>query len=278
MQDKLKILFATDFSKGSKVALKTIKLLQNKFSTEIYLLSVVESALGNWLRSGLYYKEAVKRLQSWKRQIKPSANNKKSFVEIGNPAEIILQVAKKNKIDLILLGDRARDASSRYQTGHTIESVVRFANKPVWICKHSKIKSILCGVDGSSHSKKSLKYAIDLAQRYKAKLTLIHAMPSYLPPFGMSERIIKQEEEKFKEDIKKKINKFIKVFDFSGIKHEILFQWGIPGNVLLDHAEDFDVDLIVIGAKGHSKLFHLFIGSTAEKIIRYTPSSLLVVR
>lgn len=38
------------------------------------------------------------------------------------------------------------------------------------------------------------------------------------------------------------------------------------------------VDYSVVGAKGHSKLHQVLMGSTAEKILRYSPCSLLVAR
>ena len=94
----------------------------------------------------------------------------------------------------------------------------------------------------------------------------------------MSDLEIKKCEEESNQEESKKLDAFLKRFDFSGIKMEKHFTPGIPANVVLDRAEDFDHDLIVVGAKGRSLLHHVLIGSTAEKILRYAPCSLLVVR
>jgi len=42
--------------------------------------------------------------------------------------------------------------------------------------------------------------------------------------------------------------------------------------------EDGDFDMIVVGYKSHSKLSELFVGSTAAKIARYAPCSVLIHR
>ena len=94
----------------------------------------------------------------------------------------------------------------------------------------------------------------------------------------MSDLEIKKCEEESNQEESKKLDAFLKRFDFSGIKMEKHFTPGIPAHVVLDRAEDFDHDLIVVGAKGRSLLHHVLIGSTAEKILRYAPCSLLVVR
>jgi len=277
MRDRLNILFATDFSLGSKIALKTLKLLQKKYQINVFLIHAVESFWKNWVSEGLYQKEAMQRLQSWQKEYSKK-ELKKLYTKIGNPADSILDLARKTKANLILMGGKVTEETSRYKTGTAIESVVRSATKPVWICQRDKLSKILCGVDGSPSSAKALQFAMDLSKRFSAELCIIHALPSYLPAFGMTERTIKREEEKFKVEDTNKIKKFLDGFNLKKIQAETQFQWGAPANVILDHAEDFNYDLIVIGAKGHSMLHHVLIGSTAEKVLRYAPCSLLVVR
>lgn len=278
MRDKINILFATDFSLGSKIALKTLKLLQKKYQTNVSLIHVVESFWKDWVSDGLYQKEAMQRLHAWQKEYSKEDESKKLYTKVGNPADNILDVAQKIKANLILIGGKVTEETSRYKTGTAIESVVRSATSPVWICQRDKISKILCGIDGSSSSAKALQFAIDLSKRFSAELCILHALPSYLPAYGMTERTIKREEEKFKVENTNKIKKFLELFSLKKIKTETHFQWGAPANIILDHAEDFNYDLIVIGAKGHSMLHHVLIGSTAEKVLRYTPCSLLVVR
>ena len=197
---------------------------------------------------------------------------------MGNPAEFILRTAKKAKSNLIVLGKKAHRESARYRSGTTIESVVRHAKIPVLVCKKQKIKKVICGIDGSDASKRALLYAIDLCHHVGASLHIIHALPAYLPAFGMSKRAVHKEEGKFKTESIKKINQLLAHIRFHQIDYDLMFQDGKASEVILDLAEDHDYDLIVVGAQGHSLLRHLLIGTTTEKILRYTPCSLLVVK
>ena len=275
---KLRILLAIDFSLSSRTAFNTLKLIQKKYKTDAFLIHVVDSFWKNWNSSGLYEKEAMQRLQHWQKKFSRSVTIKKMYVKVGNPADNIIEESHKIKANLIVLGGKVSEESSRYKTGVTIESVVRSATKSVWICRKDKISKILCGIDGSPSSRKALQFAIELSRQYSAKLCIIHALPSYLPAFGMPERTVKKDEEKFKIEYTNKINKFLGEFNFKKVKYQLLAQWGVPANILLDHAEDYGFDLIIIGAKGHSILHHVLLGSTAEKILRHSPCSLLVAR
>lgn len=276
---ELKILFATDFSSNSKTAMQFIKKMGGLYKIELTLIHVIQSFWKDWFSSGEYQKEASQRLITWQSELTETNQIKTPIVEHGNPAEVILQNADNKRINLILLGSRASQQGGRYKTGSTIENVARSAKKSVFICKNNDISKILCGIDGSEASATALEFAMDLARRFSASLCIVSALPSCeCNPLGMSDRQIKKCEEKSYQEEITKLDAFLKRFDFSGIKMEKHFTPGIPANVVLDRAEDFDHDLIVVGAKGHSLLHHVLIGSTAEKILRYAPCSLLVVR
>ena len=277
--DDLKILFASDFSPNSKNALQFIKNLDDLYSIELTFIHVIQSFWKDWFVSGEYKKEAIQRLVSWQSDLPEKLQTQKPIIEYGNPADVILQHSQGKKINLILLGSRAAHDSGRYKTGSTIENVARYAKKSVFICKNNTVSKILCGIDGSEASASALQFAMDLARRFSASLSIVSALPSCeCNPLGMSDREIKKCEEESNQEESKKLDEFLKRFDFSGITMEKHFIPGVPANVVLDRAEDFNHDLIVVGAKGHSLLHHVLIGSTAEKILRYAPCSLLVVR
>ncbi len=276
---ELKILFATDFSPNSKTAMQFIKKMGGLYKIELTLIHVIQSFWKDWFVSGEYQKEASQRLITWQSELTETSQIKTPIVEYGNPADVILQNAANKRINLILLGSRAAQHGGRYKTGSTIENVARYAKQSVFICKNNTVSKILCGIDGSEASARALQFAMDLALLFSASLGIVSALPSCeCNPLGMSDRQIKKCEEKSYQEEITKLDTFLKRFDFSGIKMEKHFTPGIPANVVLDRAEDFNHDLIVVGAKGHSLLHCVLIGSTVEKILRYAPCSLLVVR
>ena len=55
-------------------------------------------------------------------------------------------------------------------------------------------------------------------------------------------------------------------------------RFGRAYKIICETAEKQKADLIVIGTHGFTGLRHLFLGSTAERVIRHAPCSVLVVR
>jgi nucleotide-binding universal stress UspA family protein len=53
---------------------------------------------------------------------------------------------------------------------------------------------------------------------------------------------------------------------------------GHPAQELVRSAEAHHADLIVVGHSGHSAVWGRFLGTTAEKISRHAPCSVLIVR
>ena len=207
--DDLKILFASDFSPSSKIALQFIKNLDGLYKIELTLIHVIQSFWKDWLASGEYQKEAIQRLTNWQSELPEKYRTKQPIVEYGNPADVILQNASNERISLILLGSRAEQDNDRYKTGSTIENVARHAKQSVFICKNNTVSKILCGIDGSEASAKALQFALDLAHRFSVSLCIVSALPNGdFNPFGMSEHDIKKCEEKFNKQEIKKLKKF----------------------------------------------------------------------
>ena len=138
---------------------------------------------------------------------------------------------------------------------------------------------ILVPVDFSGHAEQALEYAMELASKLSARLTLlhvIHTMPlgvvdggATLPPsyFQDLESEVQQEMETYRQRLQQ-----------AGLEGTVLVEHGIPFQSIVDTARDQHVDLIVMGTQGRTGLAHLFLGSVAEKVVRLAPCAVLVTR
>jgi universal stress protein A len=139
-----------------------------------------------------------------------------------------------------------------------------------------KLKSILVPIDFSKTSQTALEYAVPLAEQFGAKVTLLHAIeplpyPANLTYLPMGEGFpIKPLEEKLNKLAKKTIKP-------QHLK-EVIVQVGTAFEVITNVARDRNADLIVITTHGHTGLKHVFMGSTAERVVRHAPCPVLVVR
>lgn len=141
-----------------------------------------------------------------------------------------------------------------------------------------KIRRVLVPVDFSVASLQALEFAVPLSKRFVAELHLIHVLePDYPLAATAAMPLIIPELE-----AGRRIRRFLKHIAHShGVelhRENIHCLNGRPFEKICDLARDSQVDLIVIATRGNTGLKHLALGSTAERVVRYSPCPVLVVR
>ncbi|QXJ27853.1 Universal stress protein UspA-related nucleotide-binding protein [Saccharolobus shibatae B12] len=139
------------------------------------------------------------------------------------------------------------------------------------------MKRILVGYDGSENAERALDFAIELASKFSARLFVVEVIDltlfynsGVLPPLEATKSL----EEKAKKDVKKAIEKAkSKGVDAEGITLE-----GDPAHSILEFAKDNQVDVIVIGSRGLSKVQRIFLGSVSNKIVQESKIPVIVVK
>ncbi|HEX7481747.1 MAG TPA: universal stress protein [Polyangiales bacterium] len=142
------------------------------------------------------------------------------------------------------------------------------------------IKKILCPVDFSAGSKTALTYAEGLAKRLGAELYLVHAYenPVYVLPMsgyvGPTAEILA--------GVRQQIDEELVRWKASVAKEGLTVRGdvfeGAPYRVVLDAADEYKPDLIVMGTHGRTGIAHVVIGSVAERVVRLAHCPVLTVR
>lgn len=143
-----------------------------------------------------------------------------------------------------------------------------------------EIRQILAPTDFSEYSKEAVAYAFELAQKFGAKLLLLHVieMPAYpvegfVPP-SIGSTLIDDLERQAWADLAQVLPEAQN--DKVALTRQVVV--GIPYRKIVEVAAAEKVDLIVMATHGRTGLGHLLIGSVAERVVRTAPCPVLTIR
>lgn len=270
----------TDGSQNSKVALEYAIYIAKKFDAKIKGLSILDiralegpffSDVSGALGFSPYqsylpkFQEILEEkgniiLQDFKKACEDKSIETNTKRLTGIIPNIIAEEGKK--VDLIVMAQRGEHAEwSSGLLGSTTESVVRKSSSPVLITPQTfrPFKTVLHACDGSSGSNKALKLACELAYLMKLKLKVI---------------IVMNNEKKSKE-ILAETEEFIAPYH---LEADIDRLKGEAGEEILKYAEKSNVDLIIMGAFGHSRIHELILGGTTAYVVRKSTLPILLNR
>jgi nucleotide-binding universal stress UspA family protein len=190
------------------------------------------------------------------------------LIEHEDPAEIILELVKKWGYDLIVMGNRTETQVERFSLGNVSEKVALYAQCPVLIVKRkTKFSKLLVAIDGSKHAEKALEYAVELAQKCKAKITLLHVEEPKL--LRLEPKVIGEVGERILSDAAAKIK---------GLEFDKRLEFGNAAQSIIRFARDEDYDLIVLGSRGLNSIKRFFLGSVSADVSMHARCSVLIVR
>ncbi len=137
------------------------------------------------------------------------------------------------------------------------------------------IRRILVPLDFSAMSLKSLQYAVAFAKQFGAALTLVHIVEIPLYADAPYAGLLGQEE---LAEVKKELEKICATRIPPELATEIVVRQNAAFAGILEVARESSADLIITTTHGRTGLKHLFLGSTAEDLVRRAPCPVLVVR
>ena len=134
------------------------------------------------------------------------------------------------------------------------------------------VTNILCPVDFSISSDSALAYASSIAKEYDAELHIVHI---YEEPFAYAEPTTFVPPADMQPD-RERLEKTRPDSPDVRFRHEFIV--GHPADKLVDYANKYDIDLIVMGTHGRTGISRLLMGSVAEAIVRRAPCPVLTIK
>jgi nucleotide-binding universal stress UspA family protein len=135
---------------------------------------------------------------------------------------------------------------------------------------------ILAANDGSAGGQKALTAALELARPHSAEVHMVTV--EELPRFPASIDEVAEE----KEEANHRFAPVIAAAKARAAAAGVPIQTHlVPGHVVdavIALVEQLNIDLLVVGFMGHSRLYERIIGSTTDRLVRLAPCAVLVVK
>ncbi|HET9368982.1 MAG TPA: universal stress protein [Vicinamibacterales bacterium] len=143
------------------------------------------------------------------------------------------------------------------------------------------IQNILVPTDFSAPADAALSYARDLADRFGAKIHLLHAvaLPTFypmgpeVPPSTPMLKIVADVQSASRTALEELAHRLNLPSDRWTVQATV----GMPVTEILNTIAAEHIDLVVMGTHGRGVVEHLLLGSVAERVVRRSPVPVLTV-
>ncbi len=205
-----------------------------------------------------------------------------SLVCEGEPPDVIVDIAREKKVELISMGTYGRRGLKRLIMGSVTSKVILNAPCDVMVVKRpcsectGEYKSILVPFDGSEFSKNALERACELSKIDGAEITVLYVIPRYeeMIEFFRTDSIKRA----MLDEAEKILNVARRIASEKGIPIASTVREGHVGDNIIEAAEMLKNDLIVIGTYGWKGVSRAIMGSTTERVIMNASCPVLTVR
>ena len=194
-------------------------------------------------------------------------------IQEGNPLDKILSEIKEHHVDLLVIGKK-QDTDSSGILGKSLARLSSASLLSIPMNSRQKLDTIFVPVDFSENSGKALQKAIQLNYQLEspAKILCVHVYEMPDLSYYKINKTYNQLKEIIEADMQYAFDKFIEKYapNMGDIlqKESVLRESLSTAGQLLSLCSDHRADLVIMGAKGHSVLNTIFIGSVTEKFIQ----------
>ena len=281
------VLFATDFSPAAESALSYAVGIAQRYDAKLYVAHVIDLESFDLLESEsarALIKEAHdvanRKMTQLLDPLRLQRERYEVIVDEGTISDALMDIIRLHQIDLAVLGTHGRRAFKKLILGSIAEEVFRTASCPVLTVgprtapadMQSGLRHILYPMEFAPDTSKAAQYAVSLAERYAATLTVMNVREDMA--------ISDSTAEKFPQPFKRWIND--NVPEGADLRNRIRFErgFGPAANALLDFVVKANVDVIVISIRDLDPVMaaHLPTTDTTHQLVSRSPCPVLTIR
>jgi nucleotide-binding universal stress UspA family protein len=285
------ILFATDFSPQSDVALQYALAIARQYGAKIFGAHVVPSEDYLFSAPDLWpahvreedrlREEVTERLEKQLGKVKHEV-----LFGVGEASSVLSHLIGEHDIDLLVVGTHGRTGARKLLMGSIAEKLFRQAPCPVLtigpnvsrkLAQEIRFHNILFATDFSKHSLAALPYAVSLAEEDQAQLSFLHVVDQSAAAIADLQAV--------KSSLMRRLEELAPPESESWCNLQCLVEFSqpfaLPAEKIVEIASDCPADLIVLGLRpthrALSTVTHLS-HSIAQHVVAHAACPVLTVR
>jgi nucleotide-binding universal stress UspA family protein len=281
------VLVPTDGSDCANAAIRYAEDLAARYDATVHVLSVVDSRV---LENAPHY-ESVKEEQvelveelaeDVVADLLDTGCDVEHAVRTAVPHTAILRYVREQDIDVVAMGTHGRTGVDRYLLGSVTEKIVRLADVPVLTVPTSDTDGVTCPyedvlvpTDGSDGATAAVEPAVDVAGRYDARLHALSVVDTTAMGFDVRSAAIVESLEEAARTAVNQVESAARAASVSAVETAIVQDTPVPA--IRSYVDEHDVDLVLMGTRGHTGLERYLLGSVTEKTVRTSSVPVLTV-
>jgi len=289
------IIVGVDFTPCSATALRQAIRIAKWNQAQLHPVHIIEMLVATELEAALtkFQQDIQAGLvrdarKAWSQFIAdiPEAADLDLYVEINHPVVALMRLVRDYRADLLVLGTHGTSPPDR-DTGTLATASVRKAMTKVLLVRDphtGPFRSVVACVDFSETAKLALEQAARVAVQDGATLHVLHVFSApwrrlhYRAP---TPQATPDFEKQYRDGLLRRLEGFGQSagdeLHYLKPKYEV-FDHPKYGDGIIEFAKNVDADLVVLGTRGKSNIRDMLWGSTAERVVRNTPCSILTVK
>jgi len=292
-----KILCATDFSDFSNLTVSYGVALAKEFEASLIICHIIDlssvAIYGEFQLDPIGQQNRI--MEDASAQLEKLTGDQpvawESLITVGKPADEISRAVEEKAIDLVITATRGRSGFKRLILGSVTERLMRTITCPLLVVRSPerefvnipqpeiKLNKILVGCDFSPDSDQAFEHGVSLAQEFQAELHLAHVIEPPVQPNLLVETVtvtgeVPQNQQNL---LIQKLKDMVPAEADNWCTPQTSILEGQPYEELVKYADTRDIDIIVLGVRGHGLVKTLFLGSTTDRVIRNSPCPVLSV-
>jgi nucleotide-binding universal stress UspA family protein len=204
--------------------------------------------------------------------LRPRWSEIEVVVVLGDPTVEIVHIAEQTPVDMIVLGARGLTRREQWLLGSTSLTVARYAPLPGngSLGPNGTGETVLVAIDGSETARAALRFVRIVHRPDDAHVGLLHVLPAPMASGGRRRPRSAANREPGQDprpaDADAVLADAAAVLGDTGRPVEQLVSEGDPAREIVRIAEDRDVDLVVVRARGLGALERFLLGSVSEAV------------